>query len=363
MAIGIQGLADVFFKMRYPFDSQEARLLNKKITEHIYYAAIETSIKLCLIPTSNNQIHNIFNPSFFRDLDNGKFKMSDIILGSKPYETFKGSKLSKGIFNFDSWNNINPNMNVVNDKWKYNSDKYHGEELNYMKQLNENDPELDWNLLRKYLVMYGIKNSLLLGFMPTAGTSQILGYTESFEPITSNMYKRKTLAGEFIIVNKYLVHDLNELGLWNQEMKDLIIINDGSIQNIESIPINIKQRYKTVWEIKQKHLLEMSIDRSRYICQSQSLNIFMDDPTYDKLTSVHFYGWENKLKTGLYYLRTKSKSKVQKFTVDPNLYKAKSQEIKDKEITEKEVKENETKKDSKERKYECTDDVCISCSS
>jgi ribonucleoside-diphosphate reductase alpha chain len=371
MAIGIQGLADVFIKLSeqallsptstteyYPFDSMNARILNKLITEHIYYSAIETSIKLCLIPKTYNSHITIFSPTFFEDVENGLINIEDYIIGSEPYSTFKGSNLSKGLFNFDMWNSINPKMRNtntnktdINVNWNYVYESHSSDELLLLSKVNNNDTSLNWNMLRKYVMKYGVKNSLLLGYMPTAGTSQILGYNESFEPITSNIYKRRTLAGEFIIVNKYLVNVLKSQGLWNQDIKNKIIMNDGSVQDIPEIPSRVKEVFKTVWEIKQKCILEMSIDRARYICQSQSLNIYMSDPTYEKLTSMHFYGWDNHLKTGMYYLRTKSKSKSQKFTIDPSYTS-----------TSTSSSSSSTNKTTP-KKYTCTDDVCTTCSS
>ena len=178
----------------------------------------------------------------------------------------------------------------------------------------------DWNKLKDNIKKYGIRNSLLVAPMPTASTSQILGNNECIEPITSNIYTRSTLAGQFVVINKYLIRDLIDIGIWSKELKDKIIINEGSIQNIEEIPTEIKNLYKTVWDIKQKHLIDMAADRGAFVCQSQSLNLFLAEADYSKLTSMHFYTWKKGLKTGIYYLRTKPVSKAQQFSVNPELY-------------------------------------------
>ena len=203
------------------------------------------------------------------------------------YSSFAGSPASKGILQFDMWN-VEP------------SNRY------------------DWEALKASIIKYGIRNSLLLAPMPTASTSQILGNNECFEPFTSNIYSRNTIAGDFIIVNKYLQKELIELDLWNNDLKNNIILNRGSIQQIDGIPDNIKERYKIVWEIPMKHVIEMSADRAAYICQSQSLNLWQEDPTYGSLTSMHFYSWKAGLKTGMYYLRRKAKHQAQQFTIEPS---------------------------------------------
>ena len=254
LGLGVQGLNDVYFKFGYAFDSAEAFQLNKDIFESIYYGALMTSYL--------------------------------IALETSQYSCFEGSPLSKGYFQFDLWN-VKP------------SDKY------------------DWETLRKNIMKHGVANSLLIALMPTASTSQILGNNECFEPITSNIYTRRTLAGDFIIINKYLVKDLMKLGLWNIEMKNKIILHNGSIQNIENIPQEIKNLYKTVWEIKQKVLIDQAIDRGPYICQTQSMNLFFEEPNANVLTSAFFHGWKNGLKTGCYYIRNRPKAQAQQFTVDP----------------------------------------------
>jgi ribonucleoside-diphosphate reductase alpha chain len=253
IGIGVQGLADAFILLRHPFDSPEAKILNKNIFETIYFAAVTASKDLA-------KIHG-------------------------PYETFKGSPISEGLFQFDLWG-AQPS-----DRW-------------------------DWESLRKEVVEFGVRNSLLIAPMPTASTSQILGNNECFEPYTTNIYNRRVLSGEFVVVNKHLLRDLNELGMWNEDVKNGIIANNGSIQSIEGIPQEIKDLYKTSWELKQKTLIDLSADRGPFIDQSQSLNAFLEDANYGKLTSMHFYSWEKGLKTGMYYLRTRPAADPIKFTVD-----------------------------------------------
>ena len=253
IGLGVQGLADTFSQLRMPFDSPEARGLNVDIFETIYFAAMTAS--------------------------------KDLAKQQGPYETFAGSPLSKGTFQFDMWG-VEPRSG----RW-------------------------DWETLRKEVQTHGVRNSLLVAPMPTASTSQILGNNECFEPYTSNIYTRRVLSGEFIVVNKHLLKDLIKLGLWNDEMKNTLIAANGSIQHIEGIPANIKELYRTVWEIPQKAVLDMAADRGAYICQSQSLNIHIQDPNFGKLTSMHFYAWKKGLKTGMYYLRTKAAADAIKFTV------------------------------------------------
>ena len=253
IGIGVQGLIDVFYKMKMPFDSDEAKNLNKDIFETMYYGAMLASYK--------------------QALKHGH------------YSTFKGSPLSEGLFQFDLWD-VKP------------SSRY------------------DWDDLRKKIMETGVRNSLCLALMPTASTSQILGNNECFEPITSNIYTRRTVAGDFVVVNKHLIKDLNELELWNDTMKNKIIENNGSIQTIEEIPENIKNLYKTVWETKQKHLIEQAADRGPFICQTQSMNLFFEEPTQNTLTSALFYSWKKGLKTGCYYIRTRPKAQAQQFTIE-----------------------------------------------
>ncbi|MBX7226120.1 MAG: ribonucleoside-diphosphate reductase subunit alpha [Chitinophagales bacterium] len=267
IGLGVQGLADAFLMLRHPFDSEEARILNKNIFETIYYAALCASKDLA-------KIHG-------------------------HYESYPGSPISQGIFQFDMWD-VQPT-----DRW-------------------------DWETLRKEVMEHGVRNSLLLAPMPTASTSQILGNNECFEPYTSNVYSRRVLSGDFIVVNKHLLKDLNDLGLWSDDMKNALIANNGSIQPIDGIPDEIKELYKTAWEIKQKSLIEMAADRGAFIDQSQSLNAFMEDVNYGKLSSMHFFAWEKGLKTGMYYLRTRPAVDPIKFTVD--MSKAKNAGIKAKEM-------------------------------
>ena len=255
IGLGVQGLADIFMLMGSPFHSDEAKLINKRIFETIYHAALEKSCELAM-----------------RD---------------GPYETFAGSPASQGILQFDMWN-----VNPTNDRY-------------------------DWTALKQQIMTHGIRNSLLLAPMPTASTSQILGYNECIEPITSNIYNRRTLAGEFILTNKYLMSDLLKLDLWNEKIKNNIIANNGSVQHIETIPQEIRDKYKTVWELPMKHLIDMSADRGAFICQSQSLNLWLEDPNYNTLTSMHFYSWSKGLKTGIYYLRRRARHQAQKFTIEP----------------------------------------------
>jgi ribonucleoside-diphosphate reductase alpha subunit len=255
VGIGVQGLYDVFMLMNIPFHSDAAKQVNKHIFETIYHAALEKSCELAQ-----------------RD---------------GPYETFAGSPASKGILQFDMWN------------------------------VDPTNARYDWTALKQLIMQHGIRNSLLLAPMPTASTSQIFGYNECIEPITSNIYNRRTLAGEFILTNKYLMNDLLKLDLWNEKMKNNIIANNGSVQHIESIPLEIREKYKTVWELPMKHLIDMSADRGAYICQSQSLNLWLEDPNYNTLTSMHFYSWSKGLKTGIYYLRRRARHQAQKFTIEP----------------------------------------------
>lgn len=246
IGIGIQGLADLYAVMGIPFTSPEARKINSDLFETIYFAAMSASV--------------------------------DLSKEFGAYESFPGSPLSQGNFQFNLWNYENSELS---GRW-------------------------DWDRLKEDVIKYGARNSLLLAPMPTASTAQIMGNNEAFEPFTSNIYTRRTLSGEFVIINKYLVRDLISLGLWDEDMKNLIIIHKGSIQNIPSIPDDLKEIYKTVWEIKQKDLIEMSADRGKFICQSQSLNLFIEGVNAAKLTAAHFHSWKLGLKTGMYYLRTKA---------------------------------------------------------
>ena len=258
IGLGIQGLADAFIMLRMPFDSAEARGLNEYIFETMYYAAVETSMELAKTQGT--------------------------------YETYEGSPASKGILQFDMWG-----VTPKSGRW-------------------------NWNELKEKVKKYGMRNSLLVAPMPTASTSQILGNNECFEPYTSNLYTRRTLSGEFIMVNKHLMKDLINLGLWNDNMRNRLISTNGSVQNVPGIPQNIKDIYKTVWEISQKVIIDMAADRGAYICQSQSMNIFMQDPNFGKLTSMHFYAWKKGLKTGMYYLRSQAATAAIKFTLDKSSF-------------------------------------------
>ncbi|KAI8081523.1 ribonucleoside-diphosphate reductase large chain [Halteromyces radiatus] len=253
IGLGVQGLADTFMLMRYPFESDEAKKLNKQIFETIYYAALEASMELAQV--------------------------------EGPYETYEGSPVSKGQLQYDMWG-VTPSS-----LW-------------------------DWAALKEKISQHGIRNSLLVAPMPTASTSQILGFNECFEPYTSNLYTRRVLAGEFQIVNPWLLKDLVELGIWDEEVKNQIMSDSGSVQNIHKIPTHLKAMYKTVWEISQRTLIDMAADRGAFIDQSQSLNVFIGEPNFGKLTSMHFYGWKKGLKTGMYYLRTRPAVDAIKFTVD-----------------------------------------------
>ena len=302
IGIGVQGLADVFIMLRHPFESENAKQLNKDIFETIYHAAVEASMELSKkrhkiindMKNINNKIldediNNYIN-EFERDIPNPKY------IGA--YSSFEGSPISQGLFQFDLWN-------------------------------TQPSSRYDWDNLRAEIKEYGVRNSLLLSPMPTASTSQIMGFNESFEPFTNNIFQRKTLSGEFIIINKYLINDLISKGLWNKELKDTIILHEGSVQDIQEIDDELKAIYKTAWEIKQRNIIDMSADRGQYICQTQSLNIFMEEPDFQKLSSMHFYAHSKGLKTGSYYLRTRPKAKTQQFTIDPEFAKKKRRCIED----------------------------------
>lgn len=254
IGIGVQGLADVFMLLNIPFHSDEAKEVNKRIFETIYYGALS--------------------------------KSADLAATDGPYETYAGSPASQGQLQFDMWNTTPSD-------------------------------HLDWITLKAKIASTGIRNSLLLAPMPTASTSQILGFNECFEPFTSNIYSRRTLAGEFVLTNRYLMKELIDMGLWNMDLKNNIIANNGSIQHIQNIPDSIKLKYRTVWEIPMRHIIDMAADRGAFVCQSQSLNLWQEDPNYNSLTSMHFYAWSKGLKTGMYYLRRRGKHKAQQFTIEP----------------------------------------------
>jgi ribonucleotide reductase alpha subunit len=317
IGIGVQGLADVFMLLNIPFHSEEAKDINKQIFETIYHAALEKSNEIAkkryddimdIWCNSNSALEtNSKLDSFFNHIEKEAviklLNNESLLIGA--YSTFEDSPAHKGILQFDMWN--------VKPSSVYN-----------------------WDMLKENISKYGLRNSLLLAPMPTASTSQILGYNECFEPITSNIYNRRTSAGEFIVANKYMMKDLIDLGLWNETVKNNIIANQGSIQQITSVPQHIKDKYKTVWEIPMKHIIDMSADRGAFICQSQSLNLWLEDPNYNNLTSMHFYSWSKGLKTGIYYLRRRAVYQAQQFTIEP---------------------------EKKERSNSINDEVCEMCSS
>lgn len=274
IGIGVQGLADVFMLMNTTFTSEKARTINKNIFETIYHAALEES---CNIAKTEGT-----------------------------YETFDGSPASNGILQFDMWD-INP---------------------------SETEQRYDWEEMKEDIKMYGLRNSLLVAPMPTASTSQILGYNECIEPITSNIYNRRTIAGEFILANRYLMNDLLKLELWNEKMKNAIIANNGSIQSINTIPLEIREKYKTVWELPMRSIIDMAADRGAFICQSQSLNLWLEDPNYSNLTSMHFHSWGKGLKTGMYYLRRRARHQAQQFTIEPEKKQSETNAIDEDEVCE-----------------------------
>ena len=317
IGIGVQGLADAFFKMDVAFHSDEAKTINKMIFETIYHAAVERSNELAMERAVGMRIiRRALDNDYitFTDYDNkccAELKnlrgpamdkvLSQTIKQLNPiwyetsnlsedhlgaYASFTNSPMSRGEFQYDAWGVIP-------------SDRY------------------NWNELRESVIKYGVRNSLLIAPMPTASTSQILGNNEAFEPMTSNIYSRRTNAGEFTVINKYLMRELIDMGLWNEDLKNNIIRNRGSVQQIEGLSDHFKEKYKIVWEIPMKHVIDMAADRGAFICQSQSLNLWLEDPNYNSLTSMHFYSWKKGLKTGIYYLRRKPKHQVQQFTIEP----------------------------------------------
>ena len=267
IGLGVQGLADTFILLRLPFTSDEAKKLNQEIFETLYFAAVTSSMEEAKI--------------------------------DKPYQSYKGSPISEGEFQHNLWGIKDDELS---GRW-------------------------DWKGLRKSVKKHGVRNSLLVAPMPTASTSQILGNNECFEPYTSNIYTRRVLSGEFIVVNKHLLEDLVNLGLWNEDLKQELMRNNGSVQNIKGIPDDIKELYRTVWELSMKDIIDMARQRGYFIDQSQSLNLFVEGATMSKLTSMHFYGWKSGLKTGMYYLRTKSAVDAIKFTLDNTKSKAKETKV------------------------------------
>lgn len=302
LGLGIQGLVDCYVKMRFPFESEQAKRLNKEIFETIYYGCLQGTIKLAKV--------------------------------DGPYSTFKGSPFSEGKLQFDlakEFDGIDLS-NYLSNRW-------------------------DWGTLKQDLIKYGARNSMLLALMPTASTAQIMNNTEAFEPFDSCIFKRRVLSGEYIVINKYLVEDLVRLGLWSKELKDTIIANDGSIQNIEIIPEDIRLLYKTVWEISMKSVIEQCHDRGVFVDQMQSMNLFMANPNYKRLTSMHFYAWKKHLKTGMYYLRSKSSANAGKFSIDPEL---------EKRIREKQQRGEQLQQEEQEVVLACSrenPEACTMCSS
>lgn len=278
IGIGVQGLADVYMMLRYPYESNDAAELNKDISETMYHAALETSMELAKERSENISEYERIPEELAMSSHYGA------------YSSFPSSPAAKGILQFDMHNGIKPRL-------------------------------YDFDTLKEDIKKYGLRNSLLIALMPTATTSQIMGYTESFEALTSNIYQRRTLAGEFTVINKYLIWDLIKLNMWNQHMKELIIAGEGSIQHIEQIPEDIRQLYKTVWEIKQKSVIDQSSDRTPFVCHTQSLNLYVEAPDFTKMTNMHFYAWSKGLKTGMYYLRTRPKVKPIAITVNQKMAK------------------------------------------
>ncbi len=303
IGLGVQGLANVFYELKTEFGSDESKEINRKIFESIYYGSLQASMEIARDREEKMKIFKTGIRSFAPNED--EYTSDDILrrlndelrpidaeiereeyLGA--YSTYIGSPLYNGFLQHDLWG-----VSVDNSLH-------------------------DWDTLRADIKKYGVRNSLLVAPMPTASTSQILGNFECIEPVISNIYTRRVLAGEFMVINEYLVKDLIEVGKWSEEMKDKIILNDGSVQNIKEIPSSIRERYKTAWEVKQRHILDMAADRGAFICQSQSLNLFVESPNFKRLSSMHFYGWERGLKTGMYYLRTRPSSKALQFTLEPD---------------------------------------------
>jgi len=357
VGIGISGLSDIFAIMKVSFDSEEARSLNREIFENMYYASLEASMEIArkrkkyvqeykrivklgsgvasgtsesneLSKEDKERLEELKTTYFITE---DELKLPNQYAGA--YSSFIGSPLSEGKFQFDLWG-VEPSEKMKSE----------------------------WEALRTDIQKHGARNSLLIALMPTASTSQILGWNECIEPFTNNIYTRKTLAGTFVIVNKYLIADLLELGIWNQSLKDKIILADGSVQEITEIPQAIRDRYKTVWELKQKSLIDLAADRAPFVCQTQSMNLFVKNPTYKTLNAMHFYSWKKGLKTGIYYLRSQAKSSAQKFSVELEKTSSVSN------VSESGKKEN-SKEDSKlETKRQLNIEVkeepeCIMCSS
>jgi len=351
--LGISSIADLFAMLKLPFDSDEARVINRKIFENMYYAALECSMETARKRKKFVQEYKRIiklgsgsgtggNPNELSEEDKARLqelKTTHFIIDDElklpnqyagAYASFVGSPMSEGKFQFDLWN-VEPSPEMKDE----------------------------WEALRSDIQKHGIRNSLLIALMPTASTSQILGWNECIEPFTNNIYTRKTLAGTFVVVNKYLIQDLIDLGIWNQSIKDKIIMNDGSVQTISEIPQNIKELYKTVWEMKQKSLIDLAADRAPFICQTQSMNLFVKNPTYKILNAMHFYSWKKGLKTGIYYLRSQAKTSAQKFSVDLG----KTSSISSVSNDSKNETKNETNKENQSKKEPKEEQECLMCSS
>jgi ribonucleotide reductase alpha subunit len=301
IGIGVQGLADVYARFRVSFDSPEAAELNRQIFATIYYASCERSNEIAM--SFAEQVRESVETNVTYDTNDelqpihprNREWVEKGVKYAGSYSTFEGSPMSQGRFQFDMWKR---------------------EPLYVVGQGTAYEMQLDWDSLRARVMDYGLRNSLLLAPMPTASTSQILGNNECIEPFTSNIYSRGTLAGQFVVLNKYLMQDLQAIGLWNNDLKDVVILHNGSIQKITSIPEVIRGTYKIAWDLSMKSLIEQAADRGIYICQSQSLNLWVEDPDFSKLSAMHFYAWKLGLKTGMYYLRRRAVSKAQTFSID-----------------------------------------------
>ena len=347
IGIGVQGLADVFAMLRLPFDSAEARQLNRDIFETIYHAALEASMELAaarhdeIVGSSawqdalgaRGKGNGVFNGNDYGSDYVRSGLMNDYEAGStllqteRPgtYASFEGSPASQGVLQFDMWG------------------------------VDPGSARHDWGALKAQIARYGLRNSLLVAPMPTASTAQIMGNNESFEPFTSNIFKRKTMSGEFIVVNRYLVADLIKLGLWTNEMKQKLVLADGSVQDFPELPAELRALYKTTWEIRMKTVIDMAADRGAFIDQSQSMNLFIEDPDFKKMTSMHFYSWSLGLKTGMYYLRTRPRASTQKFTVDPAMAMAHAQ-------AQAQKQKAGSSTGGEAVRGECDGDVCLMCS-
>lgn len=307
IGVGVQGLADVFLLLNLPFLSPRAKKLNNDIFETIYHAALTESC--------------------------------DLAKRDGPYESFAGSPASNGQLQFDLWKNASADGAGETYPYSY-----------------------AWEDLKTDIIKYGLRNSLLVAPMPTASTSQILGYNECFEPITSNIYSRRTIAGEFILVNRYLMGELIAMNVWNESLKNDIILHNGSIQHIDHIPAAMKEKYKTVWELPMRGIIDMAADRAKFICQSQSMNLWVENPNYNVLTSMHFHAWSKGLKTGMYYLRRRATSQVQKFSIQVKKrpVSSSSREVSKEKEGEEKGEEEEVKKEE-EKEEENNNSICESC--